>query len=99
MKYITQALTCISPCIMPVLAFIGCIIHLRYIRYRMIFRGPMPSDGEVDGFASKEARIEFFSTNDQRFKETVKAIVIWVIVGIVASLIFYFASHYNVSTK
>ena len=99
MDYILQALRCITPCITPALAFGGLMITLTIIRNRMIYRGPMPSDGPEEGFASKAARIEYFSTSDQRFRETEKAVIIWVIVAIVASVIVWFLTSYNISIE
>ena len=99
MDYILQALRCITPCITPAVALVGCMITIGIIRNRMIYRGPMPSDGPDEGFASKAARIEYFSTNDQRFRETVKAVIIWVIVGIVASVLVWFLTNYNISIQ
>lgn len=99
MDYILQALRCITPCVTPTLSVVGCMITLAIIRGRMIYRGPMPSDGPEEGFASKAARIEYFSTNDQRFRETVKAIIIWFIVGIVASVIVWFLTSYRINIQ
>jgi len=99
MAYITQALKCVTPCIAPVLSLIGCVITLRIIRSRMIYRGPMPSDGPEEGFASKAARIEYFSTTDQRFRETVKAIIVWVVVAFLSSGLIWLITHYTVSSK
>ena len=37
------------------------------------YRGPLPSDGPVEGFASKAARIEFYDTRPQRIRAAFKA--------------------------
>ena len=97
MDYILQMLKCVTPCITPAMSFLGCLLTVGIIRNRMIYRGPMPSDGPEEGFASKQARIDYYSTTDQRYSETVKAIIIWVLCGVAASLIVWLASTYNVS--
>ena len=52
------------------------------------FKGPLPSDGPVEGFASKAARIEFYDTTPLRVRSATKAGVIggvlW-LVGLVTS--------------
>jgi hypothetical protein len=96
MEYILGALKCITPCISPLAALIGCILTVGIIRTRIIYRGPMPSDGPEEGFASKAARVEYFSTSQQRYSETVKAIIIWIVIGILASVIVWLATIYNV---
>jgi hypothetical protein len=99
MDYILQALRCITPCITPIASFLGWMLTISIIRNRLIYRGPMPSDGPEEGFASKAARIEFFTTHDQRFRETVKASVIWFVVAIVASIVVWFMRTYSIEVK
>lgn len=96
-SYFTQALSCIAPCIIPALSLVGAVITIRIIRYRLIYLGSMPSDGRVDGFPSAAAKIEYFDTKAQRFRETVKALIIWFIIAIVGSLILWFFNTYSLN--
>lgn len=54
------------------------------------FRGPVPSDGPVEGFASKQARIDFYNTHDVRVRAAAKAAAIgagiW-LVGIIVVVV------------
>ena len=54
------------------------------------YRGPLPSDGPVEGFASKAARIDFFDTTALRVRTSAKGWLIgaavW-LVGILVALI------------
>jgi hypothetical protein len=54
------------------------------------FRGPLPSDGPVEGFASKAARIEFYDTGPQKIRMAVKwgtiCGVIW-LVGLLTAIL------------
>lgn len=95
--YLSQVLRCITPCIVPVACIIGLVITFGIIKTRMIYRGPMPSDGPVDGFVSTEAKLEYFNTSAQRFRESTRAVVIWIIIGIVGSLLVWFFSKYTIN--
>jgi hypothetical protein len=55
------------------------------------FKGPLPSDGQVEGFASKAARIEFYDTTPMRIRMATKigisGAVLWAVGTVVAYLI------------
>jgi hypothetical protein len=61
MKAILTTIYCL-PCIWSVVGLLGIFGTVSYILNTwMPFGGVMPSDGPIDGFASKQARIEFFN--------------------------------------
>jgi hypothetical protein len=99
MSDILESLRCTIPCIVPLASVIGAVLTIGFIRTRTIYRGPMPSDGPVEGFASKAARIEYFSTHDQRFRETIKAIIVWIMIAIVGSGLVWFFDKFTVSIQ
>jgi hypothetical protein len=55
------------------------------------FKGPLPSDGPVEGFASKQARIEWFDTSALRVRTASKYALIgaatW-LAGVLVALLF-----------
>lgn len=75
-------LRCILPCAWPVIVVILGVVWLNVLRTRMLYRGPLPSDGPVDGFASKADRVEFYDTTDARTREIWKAGWIFGIIAI-----------------
>jgi hypothetical protein len=79
---------CIS-CIWTLLSMLGTFGAGSYFMNSWVpFKGPLPSDGPVEGFASKAARIEFYDTTPLRIRSATKAGVIggvlW-LVGLVTS--------------
>lgn len=52
------------------------------------YKGPLPSDGKIDGFASAQARKEFFDTSSMRAQAATKFGIIggsvWIVVLLVA---------------
>jgi len=54
------------------------------------FRGPLPSDGPIEGFDSKQARIEFYDTHPQRVRAAFKFGVIGAITWLAGLLTSYF---------
>lgn len=95
--YLSQVLKCITPCIVPAVGLVGLVITLGWIKTRMIYKGTMPSDGPIDGFDSNESKIEFYSTNAERFRDSIKAIVIWIGIVIVGSGLVWFFSKYTIN--
>lgn len=95
--YLSQVLRCITPCIVPAVGLVGLVITLGWIKTKMIYKGPLPSDGPIDGFDSNESKLEYYSTNAQRFRESIKAGVIWFIVVIVGSGLVWFFSKYSIN--
>jgi hypothetical protein len=65
------------PCVWSLIGILGIFGVCSYILNIWVpFRGPLPSDGPVEGFASKQARIEFFDTGPKRIRAAFKAGVI-----------------------
>jgi hypothetical protein len=88
MKAILTSIYCI-PCVWSILVLLAAFGLTSFVLNSWVpFRGPLPSDGPVEGFASKVARIEFFDTNPLRirtaFRLGIIGGVIWM-VGLVAS--------------
>jgi hypothetical protein len=85
-----RSIYCI-PCIWSVIGILGVVgIGSYYLNVWVPFRGPLPSDGPVEGFASKAARIEYYDTRPLRVRTAFKAgaIVagIW-LVGLVTAFV------------
>lgn len=88
MQSILMSMWCI-PCIWTVLSLLGTFAVTNYIRNLWVpFRGPLPSDGPVEGFASKAARIEFYDTTPLRVRTATKfgiiGVAVWMIGGVIA---------------
>jgi hypothetical protein len=88
MKAILLSVYCI-PCVWSLAILLGTFGVVSYILNAWVpFRGPLPSDGPVEGFASKAARIEFYDTTAQRIRTAMKfgiiGAVVW-LVGLVTS--------------
>jgi hypothetical protein len=76
MGTILTSIYCI-PCVWSLVAILGTFGVCSYIMNAWVpFRGPLPSDGPVEGFPSKNARIDFFNTQPQRIRASFKAGVI-----------------------
>ena len=90
MKAILTSLYCL-PCVWTALVLISTMgVASFFMNTWVPFRGPIPSDGPVEGFASKQARIDFYDTSALRIRTAVRAGVIggmtW-IVGAVVSIV------------
>ena len=88
MKTILLSIYCI-PCVWSLISLLGTFGIVSFILNAWVpFRGPLPSDGPVEGFASKAARIDFYDTTAQRIRTAVKygiiGGVVW-LVGLVTS--------------
>jgi len=61
-----------------------------YIRNSWVpFRGPLPSDGPVEGFADDGARIDFFDTHPLRVRtSTIYALIGFITWGVGAIILF-----------
>ena len=79
------------PCIWTIVALLGTFgATSRIMNSWVPFKGPVPSDGPVEGFASKQARIDYFDTAPVRIRTAAKFGVIGAVtwlVGLVTSLI------------
>ena len=74
------------------LCFLATFGVTSYIRNSWVpFRGPLPSDGPVEGFADDSARIDFFDTNPLRVRmSTIYALsgfIVWGVGAITSFLI------------
>jgi len=90
MKSILLSIYCI-PCIWSLICMLGNVGVVSFIRNTWVpFRGPLPSDGPVEGFASKAARIEFYDTNPIRIRRAFNVgaigVIIWML-GMITSLL------------
>ena len=88
MKAILLSVYCI-PCVWTLITMLGTFGVGSFILNGWVpFRGPLPSDGPEEGFASKAARIEFYDTGPQRIRTAMKfgiiGGVVWA-VGLVTS--------------
>lgn len=88
MKAILLSVYCI-PCVWTLITMLGTFGVVSFILNAWVpFRGPLPSDGPEEGFASKAARIEFYDTGPQRIRTAMKfgiiGGVVWA-VGLVTS--------------
>lgn len=89
MKAILTTVYCI-PCIWTVLMLLGTVGVTSFIRNTWVpFRGPLPSDGPEEGFASKAARIEFYDTTPLRIRTAVKFGVIGIVVWMLGAAASY----------
>jgi hypothetical protein len=80
MGSILTSIYCI-PCVWSLVGLLGTFGAISFILNTWVpFRGPLPSDGPVEGFASKAARIEFYNTGPQRIRMATK---IGIICGVV----------------
>ena len=88
MKAILTSVYCI-PCVWSLVSLLGTFGICSFVLNVWVpFRGPLPADGPIEGFASKAARIEFFDTGPIRIREVTKIGIIggmvWA-VGVVAA--------------
>jgi hypothetical protein len=88
MKAILLSIYCI-PCIWTLISMLGTFGVVSFILNSWeTFEGPLPSDGPVEGFASKAARIEFWEDTPLRIRTAMKfgiiGGVVWA-VGLVTS--------------
>lgn len=88
MKAILTSIYCI-PSVWSLVVLMGTIGVVSFIMNAWVpFRGPLPSDGPEEGFASKAARIEFYDTTPVRIRTAMKFGIIGGVVwmaGLVAS--------------
>ena len=86
---ILRSLYCM-PCLWTLLCGLSLYFVSNYIRNNWVpFRGPTPSDGPVNGFASKADEIQFYDTHDLRIQTTWKyGVIIAVVWAIGAGLAF-----------
>jgi hypothetical protein len=90
MTAILRSIFCI-PCVWSLVAILGTAGICSYLLNVWVpFRGPLPSDGPVEGFASKAARIEFYDTGPQRIRAAVKAGVIGGVIWLIGAVTAYF---------
>ena len=83
MKAILTSIYCI-PCIWTIVLLLAIMGAVSFIRNSWVpFRGPLPSDGPVEGFASKAARIDFYDTTPLRIRTAFKFGVIGFITWLV----------------
>jgi hypothetical protein len=74
---IFTSIYCIG-CVWTVLALLGTFGITSFIMNSWVpYKGPLPSDGPVEGFASKQARIDYFDTGPQRVRAASK----WWLIG------------------
>lgn len=60
-------------CAWSLVAVLGTFGVSSYILNSWVpFRGPLPSDGPVEGFASKQARIDYYDTGPLRIRTSAK---------------------------
>jgi hypothetical protein len=88
MTTILRSIYCI-PCLWSLIGGLGTFGIISFILNAWVpFRGPLPADGPVEGFASKAARIEFYDTGPLRIRTATKVgaicAVVWT-VGLIAS--------------
>lgn len=91
MASILRSMWC-TPCLWTVFCLLLTIGVTSFIRNSWVpFRGPLPSDGPVEGFASKQARIEFYDTTPLRIRTAtlfgVIGFVAWAVGALVAYLV------------
>jgi hypothetical protein len=68
MAAILKSIYCI-PCIWSIIILLGTFGVVSYVlNIWCPYRGPLPSDGPIDGFASKTDRMDFFDTGPQRIR-------------------------------
>ena len=80
---------CIS-CVWTLLSMLGTFGVCSYLMNSWVpFRGPLPSDGPVEGFASKVARIEFYDTTPLRIRTSTKTAVIGGVVWLVGLVVAF----------
>ena len=85
MAVILKSLYCI-PCIWSVVCLCTGLFLIKYIRKIWVpFRGPMPINGPVDGFADDGDRMQFFDTSALRIRTMWKYIVIIAVVWAVGA--------------
>jgi hypothetical protein len=89
MAAILQTIYCI-PCLwltfIAVLTFAG----VSYIRNSWVpYRGPLPTDGPLDGFDDKQTRIEYFDTVPLRVRTATLYSTIMLVIAIVGDLIAF----------
>jgi hypothetical protein len=90
MKTILLSIYCI-PCVWSLIALLGTFGIVSFILNAWVpFRGPLPSDGPVEGFASKAARIDFYDTTAQRIRTAMKFGTIGGVVWLVGLVTSYF---------
>lgn len=90
MKAIFSSVFCL-PCVWSLVALLGTFGVCSFILNTWVpFRGPLPSDGPVEGFASKQARIEFYDTTALRIRTAAKYGIIGGVVWLSGLLASYF---------
>lgn len=90
LKQILTSMYCI-PCVWSTVALLGIFGVTSFIQNTWVpFRGPLPSDGPVEGFPSKAARIEFFDTTPLRIRTAVKFGIIGGILWLIGLMTAYF---------
>lgn len=89
-----STLKCVLPCAWPVVTLMVMMLVIRWVRTRIIYRGPLPSDGAVDGFASKDDRKEYFDTTDQRTREMFKVFYVFIPLAIVGTGIMFIITKF-----
>ena len=86
MASILKTIYCL-PCVISLVFVIGTIGVCSFILNSWVpFGGSLPSDGPVEGFASKAARIEFLDLGPRRIRAAFKAGVIGGVLWLVSLL-------------
>jgi hypothetical protein len=68
MGAILKTLYCV-PCLWLAVWSVVALGGVSYIRNSWVpYRGPLPSDGPLDGFDDKQARIDYFDTSPLRIR-------------------------------
>jgi hypothetical protein len=91
MTAILRSIYCF-PCVWSVFCLVITLGSMSWVRNNWVpFRGPLPSDGELDGFYDDADRMKFFDTHDLRFRTAailgVIGLVTWIIGGSVSIFI------------
>jgi hypothetical protein len=94
MSFVKNLLTTIYclPCIWTVLGFLGILGGVKYLLNTWTpYKGPLPSEGKIEGFASTQARKEFYDTTPMRAQAATKYAIIagstWLVVMVVLFLV------------
>jgi hypothetical protein len=90
---LVNSVKCFLPCAWFMATLLIGTLVITYRRGRLIYRGPMPSDGPNNGFASQREEIAFFDVTDQITRETFKAGTIMAIVCVIGTAVMYLVSR------
>lgn len=88
-----DSIICALPCIWPILVLVVGFVWVNILKTRMLYKGPLPSDGPIDGFASKADRIEYYDTGPARIRSIYKALWVFGLAGILGTGIIFFITR------